>query len=151
MTNEVAERLRGQGYVVSVLSSIQRQPDSPDSIDYKKLDFAEDIALQLWFEEVGFYSGFGQTSFGPKLNVSAIAFTKGGKSYPYETTIYYGVDAKPGKDWAIVAPDTAYFASFELLLSAVPAVDELYRDALRKVADRVVTQLKLALPPPVRE
>lgn len=39
-----------------------------------------------------------------------------GADHPFSTTIYHGVDARPNKDWAIMAPDTANIPSFEVLM-----------------------------------
>ena len=146
LTDMLAERLRAIGYRVTVLSNIPRSPDDPDSIDYEKLSFAGDIALQVRIEAIGYYSGFGSNAFVPKVNVGAISFTPGGINYPYEASVYYGVDAKPGKDWAISSPETANYETYEALTADLKAVDAIYRDALSKIADRVVSQFKVTSP-----
>lgn len=146
LTAQVAEKLRAGGYRVAVLDNLTRPADDPDSIDYEKLVFEGDIALQVRIEAIGFHSGFGSAAYLPKVNVGAMSFTRQGKEFPYEGSVYFGVDAKPGKDWAIVSPESASYPTYEALSSSASAVDAIYREALSRIAERVVTQFKAASP-----
>jgi len=146
LTDQIAERLRSGGYQVVVLNDIARPADDPDSIDYEKLAFENDIALQVRIEGIGFYSGFGSASYVPKVNVGALSFTRRGAKYPYEASVCYGVDAKPGKDWAILSPESFNYPTFEALTADPSAVDAIYREALSKIAERVVAQFRASSP-----
>lgn len=146
LTAQLAERLRGLGYQVSVLENLQRPKDDPDGIDTEKLAFDADVALQVRIDAIGYYSGFGSPAFVPKLNVSAMSFTPKGATYPYEGTVYYGLDAKPKQDWAIVSPPAYNITTFDEMAANPGKVDAVYREALEQIAERVVGQFKMVSP-----
>ena len=142
----VAHRLRAAGYEVRVLESIARRPDDPDNVDIENLAFDEDVGLQLGFDAIGFHSGMGTQAYVPKLNVDVHSFPRGAQWYPYSTTLFFGVDARPNEDWAIVAPAEASFPSFDALISGPAAVDAVYRQALDQLAERVAMQFQAQSP-----
>lgn len=146
-SERVAEKLVAAGYQVKVLSEVTRPPKSPDSVDYEALDFSEDIALHLRLDAIGFYSGFGSSDYVPKVNVSGISFTRKGKDYPYEGNLHFGVDARAGKDWAIASTKEDNFPSFDALIAEPKKADAIVREALTKLAERLVLQFKAASPP----
>ena len=111
-----------------------------------RIAFESDLALQVRIEAIGFHSGFGSVAYLPKVNVGVISFTRKGADYPYEASIYFGVDARRGKDWTILSPETVNFASYEALVADPVAVDAIYREALGKIADRLVAQFKAVSP-----
>lgn len=142
----VADRLRAAGYQVRLIEPEHRDPADPDGVDLEALVFDEDIGMQLQFDTMGFYSGMGTLSYAPKVNVDAHSFLRNGAENPFSTTIYYGVDARPNKDWAIMAPDTANIPSFEVLMGEPERVDAVYRDALKLLAERIADQFMMSSP-----
>lgn len=142
----VAERLRAAGYQVRLIEPENRNPEDPDGVDLEALVFDEDIGMQLQFDTMGFFSGMGSMGFAPKVNVDAHSFLRSGAENPFSTTIYYGVDARPNKDWAIMAPDAANIPSFEVLMGEPERVDAVYREALKLLAERIATQFMTSSP-----
>ena len=142
----VADRLRAAGYQVRLIEPEHRDPEDPDGVDLEALVFDEDIGMQLQFDTMGFFSGMGSLAFVPKVNVDAHSFLRSGAENPFSTTIYYGVDARPNKDWAIMAPDTANIPSFEILMGEPERVDAVYRDALKLLAERIANQFMASSP-----
>jgi hypothetical protein len=142
----VADRLRAAGYQVRLIEPEHRDPADPDGVDLEALVFDEDIGMQLQFDTMGFFSDMGTMGFAPKVNVDAHSFLHSGAENPFSTTIYYGVDARPNKDWAIMAPDTANIPSFEVLMGEPERVDAVYRDALNLLAERIATQFMASSP-----
>lgn len=146
LTGKVAEKLRDSGYRVSILNDVERSKDDPNSIEYEKVRFDTDVALFIRFDAVGFHSGFGSTSYVPKVNVTAFAFPQGAETYPYEGTVYYGVDARAGKDWAIVSPESANVDTFDTLMAEPQRSVRIYAQALDQIAERIAAQFKAAIP-----
>jgi hypothetical protein len=146
LSSLVADRLRAAGYQVRLIEPEHRDPADPDGVDLEALVFDEDIGMQLQFDTMGFFSGMGTLGFAPKVNVDAHSFLRSGAENPFSTTIYYGVDARPNKDWAIMASDTANIPSFEVLMGEPERVDAVYRDALNLLAERVATQFMQSSP-----
>jgi hypothetical protein len=146
LTTLVADRLRAAGYQVRLIEPENRDPEDPDGVDLEALVFDEDIGMQLQFDTMGFFSGMGSLAFAPKVNVDAHSFLRSGAENPFSTTIYYGVDARPNKDWAIMAPDTANIPSFEILMGEPERVDAVYRDALKLLAERIANQFMTSSP-----
>ncbi len=142
----VAHRLQAAGYQVRVLDGLVRNPQDPENIDVENLAFEEDVGLHLQFDAIGFHSGMSTLSYAPKLNVDVYSFPRGAAWYSYSTTLFFGVDARPNEDWAIVAPANATFPTFEALIGDPAAVDAVYRDALDQLAERVVTQFQVQSP-----
>jgi hypothetical protein len=142
----VAERLRAAGYQVRLIEPERRDPEDPDGVDLEALVFDEDIGMQLQFDTMGFFSGMGTMGFAPKVNVDAHSFLRSGAETQFSTTIYYGVDARPNKDWAIMAADTANIPSFEILMGEPERVDTVYREALKLLAERIAAQFMKASP-----
>ncbi|WP_288254404.1 hypothetical protein [uncultured Hydrogenophaga sp.] len=146
LAERVAQRLRAAGYAVRVLEQVDRKPDDPDNIDVESLTFEEDIGLHLQFDAIGFHSGMGTSEYVPKLNIDAYSFPRGAEWYPYSTTLFFGVDARPDKEWAIVAPAGATFPTYEALIGNPASVDTVYRNALDQLAERVVAQFQVQSP-----
>ena len=143
----LVEKLTAAGYEVTVLENVPRTPDSPDWVDYETIDFKEDIGLHVRIDAIGYQSGMGSAAFVPRLNVSATSFTRKATEYPYEKSIYYGSDARPGKDWAIVSPESANAPSFEALMADPASSSRTFSEASEQVLDRIVAEFKASSPP----
>jgi hypothetical protein len=106
-TDEVAEGLRSHGLQVVILQDLQRKSGEPDNVDYDKITTDADVILHLWIQEVGLYSSHTSANYIPRFNASGNLWVKGQEDTLYSQDIYYGVDAKKGKSWAI-APDPKF-------------------------------------------
>lgn len=121
-TREVAAELRGYGFSVEILEGIQRRPNDPDNVDYEKISTDADAILHLWIDEVGVYSSHMSAQYIPRVNLGGKLWAKGHEDSIYDETIYYGVDAKAGKKWAIV-PDAKYaYPNFDAVMSHIDEI-----------------------------
>lgn len=97
-TEEVAAALRGQGFSVEILDGIARPVDEPDNSSPYSL------------------------SYIPRANASRKIWVNGQEESLYDEEMYYGVDAKKGKEWAIVPDPKFAYRSFDAVM---PGIDEV--------------------------
>jgi hypothetical protein len=144
LTQRVAQALRGRGYEVEVLEGISRSEDDPDNVDYDAVHADADALLHLWISEVGVYSSPLSTRYVPRVNASARLLVKGQQAYLYEEDIYFGVDAREGKAWAIL-PDPKYsYETFEELMAKIDEVRATFDAGVQQIASRMSEQIERA-------
>jgi len=140
-TQEVADELRGFGFSVEILQGIRRPPNEPDNVDYDKITTDADAILHLWIEEVGVYSSPMSAQYIPRVNIGGKLWAKGGEDSIYDETIYYGVDARAGKKWAIV-PDAKYaYANFDSVLSHIDEVQTALSAGTLEISKKMTEQI----------
>jgi len=140
-TEEIAIALRGYGFTVVVLEGLTRPVDEPDNIDYDKVSTDADAILHLWISEVGLYSSQLSLNYIPRVNASGALFVKGPDGSVYDGDIYYGVDAKKGKEWAIV-PDVKFaYPSFEAVMSNIDDVRSAFAIGAVEISKRMSEQI----------
>jgi hypothetical protein len=140
-TKEVVTELRGYGFTVVVLEGLTRPADNPDDIDYDKVSTDADAILHLWISEVGLYSSHLSRNYIPRVNASGKLFVKGQDDNVYDGDIYYGVDAKKGKKWAIV-PDAKFaYPSFEAVMSNIDDVRFAFTTGAFEISKRMSEQI----------
>lgn len=144
-TNAIAEGLRGHGYTVQVLENLPRTPGDPDSVDYQTLQHTSDAALHVYFSSVGLVSPASSANYRPRVNMSGIVFVKGSPNYLYEEDVLYGVDAREGKKWAIVADEKLAFPDFEYVLDNLELVRGAFLTGAKAVAQRMADQIHAAV------
>src|SRR5260370_1251981 len=140
-TEEVAAALRGYGFTVEILDGLTRPANDPDNIDYDKVSTAADAILHLWISEVGLYSSHMSRNYIPRVNASGKLFVKGQDDNVYDGDIYYGVDAKKGKDWAIVLDAKFAYPSFEAVMSNVDEVRSAFATGALEISKRMSEQI----------
>jgi hypothetical protein len=141
LTQEVATALRGHGFTVEILEGLARPADDPDNVDYDKITSNADAILHLWISEVGLYSSGFSLDYIPRVNAGAKLFVQGQEDNIYSEDIYYGVDARKGKEWAIV-PDAKYaYRSFELVMSNIDEVRSAYAAGVLEISQRMSEQI----------
>jgi hypothetical protein len=141
LTQEVAVALRGRGFTVEILEGFARPADDPDNVDYDKITSNADAILHLWIAEVGLCSSGFSLDYIPRVNAGAKLFVQGQEDNIYSEEIYYGVDARKGKEWAIV-PDAKYaYRSFELVMSNIDEVQTAYATGVLEIAHRMSEQI----------
>jgi hypothetical protein len=145
LTDAVAASLKAKGYEVTILQNLQRTAGSPDYFEYAKLPESADAIVHVYFSDVGLESPRGKTEFFQRLNVTGAIYVPKNKSYPYESAIYYGIDAKEGKDWAIAADPKHVYPSFEYVISNLDTVRANFKVGLALVADRLADQIHAAM------
>jgi hypothetical protein len=146
LTEKVAAELRRRGVVVVVLESISRPADDPDNVDYDKIASDADAILHLWISEVGLYSSHTSVDYIPRVNAGAKLFVKGQEDNIYSEDIYYGVDARKGKEWAIV-PDPKYaYRSFDAVVSNMKEVRSAFAAGVAEISLRMSEQIFRSLP-----
>ncbi len=121
-TEEVAAALRGYGFTVEILQGIARPADDPDNVDYEKIHTDADAILQLSILEVGVYSSGYSLNYIPRVNASGNLWVNGQEDSLYSDEIYYGVDAKKGKKWAILPDPKFAYRTFEAVMSNLEEV-----------------------------
>ena len=141
----VVAALRGAGYPVEVLDTLARDPEDPDDIDYDKVVTDAEAILQLRFREVGLLSPSSSTSYLPQVNIDGKLYIRSRDDSVYDEGLYYGVDAKPGKPWAIAGDPRYAYAYFDLILERIAEVRESFSTATAALADLMAVQLREAL------
>lgn len=141
LTEEVAAALRGHGFTVQILEGLPRPAGDPDNVDYDKISSDADAILHVWISEVGLYSSGFSLDYIPRVNAGGKLFIKGQDDNIYSEDIYYGVDARKGKEWAIV-PDAKYaYRSFDLVMSNVDELRSAYATGVREIGKRMSGQI----------
>jgi hypothetical protein len=141
LTDAVATALRGYGFTVEILDDVKRPPDDPDNIDYDKVSTHSDAILHLKIDEVGLYSSHTSTDYLPRVNISAKLFVKGLDDDVYEQDLCYGVDARKGKEWAVVADPKFAYPSFEAVMTDIDAVRAAFLTGTREIGLKVSEQI----------
>ena len=141
VTEEVATALRSYGYAVEILQGLRRPADSPDTVDYDKIATDADAILHLWIDEVGVYSSAMSTLYVPRVNVVGEMWLKGREDTLYNEEIYYGVDARKGKAWAIV-PDPKYaYPTFDAVMANIENVRTAFATGASEISKRMSEQI----------
>jgi hypothetical protein len=141
LTENVAAELRSRGFTVEILGDLKRPADDPDNVDYDKISSDADAILHLWISEVGLYSSRLSVDYIPRVNAGAKLFIKGREDNIYDEDIYYGVDAKKDKEWAIV-PDAKYsYRSFDLVMSNIGDVRAAFATGVLQISRRMSEQI----------
>ena len=141
LTEAVATALRGYGFTVEILDDVKRPPGDPDNIDYDNVSTHSDAILHLRIDEVGLYSSHTSTDYLPRVNISAKLFVKGLDDDVYEQDLCYGVDARKGKEWAIVADPKFAYPSFEAVMTDMDAVRAAFLTGTREIGFKVSEQI----------
>jgi hypothetical protein len=140
-TSEVARSLREYGFAVEILEGVPRPANELDNVDYDKVTTNADAILHLWISEVGLYSSHTSLNYIPRVNASANLFVRGRDESVYENEIYYGVDAKKGKEWAIV-PDAKFaYPSFDAVMSNIEDVRSAFESGALEIGKRMSEQI----------
>jgi hypothetical protein len=137
LTDKVAAALRSYGFTVEIMDGVARSADDPDNVDYDKVSSDADAILHLWISEVGLYSSRISLDYIPRVNAGAKLFVKGADDNIYDEDIYYGVDARKGKEWAIV-PDAKFaYRSFDLVMTNIDDVRSAFSIGVLQISQRM--------------
>jgi hypothetical protein len=141
LTEEVVAALRGDGFDVEILKELTRPADDPDNIDYDKVSTDADAILHLWISEVGLYSSHLSRNYIPRVNASGRLFVKGQDNDVYDEDLYYGVDAKKGKEWAIVPDPKFAYPSFDAVMSNIDEVRSAFATGTLEISKRMSEEI----------
>ncbi len=146
LTEAVAEALRGRGYAVRVVQAGPGRPDDPPGAGPGARSGAPNGALlRLLAPQIGFHTPAMSLACLPRLNATAV-MSVGGRAAPlYDATLHYGVDARPGRPWAIVADAAFAYADFDAVLADPGGVQAGFSAGLRQVGARMAEQIDAAL------
>jgi hypothetical protein len=144
LTAQVAAALRGYGFTVDILEGLARPNDDPDDVDYEKLSANADAILHLRISEVGMYSSRLSVNYIPRLNASGKLFEQGRDDNVYDEDIYYGVDAKKGKAWAIVPNAKFSYRWFDDVMADIDGVRSAFAIGVQEISLRMSEQLSNA-------
>jgi hypothetical protein len=141
LTEQVVTSLRDHGFTVEILDGVARPADDLDNIDYDKVSTNADAILHLWISQVGLYSSPLSSNYIPRVNASGKLFVRGEDDNVYDEDLYYGVDAKKGKTWAIL-PDPKYaYPSFDAVVARIEEVRSSFADGTREISTRMSAQI----------
>lgn len=148
ITEQAVTALRACGFSVEILQDLKRRPNEPDNVDYEKITTDADAILHLWIDEVGVYSSHMSTDYIPRVNAGGKLWVKGQDDSIYDEVIYYGVDAKKGKAWAIV-PDAKYaYPTFDAVMANIGEVRAAFAIGALEITKRMSEQIYSAAMPP---
>jgi hypothetical protein len=140
-TDEVVAALRGYGFTVEVLEGVARPVNDPDNVDYDKISAGADAILHISLSEVGLYSSHMSRNYIPRVNASGRLFMKGQDDTLYDEDICYGVDAKKGKEWAIL-PDAKFaYSSFDAVMTHIDEIRSSFSLGALAIAQRMSGQI----------
>jgi hypothetical protein len=141
VTQEVAAALQSRGFKVEILEDIKRPAAEPDNVDYDKITTHADAILHLWIDEVGLYSAHTSTNYIPRVNIFARLFVKGQEDNVYDNNLYYGVDAKKGKEWAIVPEAKFAYPSFGAVMANIDSVRLAFDTGAQEISLKISEQI----------
>jgi hypothetical protein len=141
LTQEVVAALRAYGFTVEILDGVARPADDPDNVDYDKVSTGADAILHLWISEVGLYSSQLSLKYVPRVNASGKLFVKGRDDNVYDGDLYFGVDAKKDKEWAIL-PDAKFaYPTFDAVMANIDDVRSSFATGILKISERMSEQI----------
>lgn len=141
LTEEVANGLRNRGFDVVILTDLRRPQEDPDNVDHDKLVTDADAVLHLWIQEVGLYSSHTSAYYIPRVNAAGEVFVKGREEDLYRQDIYYGVDARKGKSWAIVPDPKFSYRYFDDVLDRFDEVRSSFEIGARAIGQKMSEQV----------
>jgi hypothetical protein len=144
-TDAVATALRNRGYDVQVLGNIARNPEDPDDVDYAKLSYSADAVLHLYFDELGIYIQRSSRLYLPRLNASARLHVRGHPALLHDDSVYYGIDATPGKSWGIVADPRYAYRDVEFVIDNIESLREALAVRAQEVGKRIAERVDAAV------
>lgn len=145
LTAIVVDALRAAGYPVEVLDKLERDPEDPDDIDYEKIKTDADAIVQLRINEIGMFSSKLSPDYLPRVNVDGKLYIRSRDDSVYDETLYYGVDAKEGKPWALVSDRRYTYASFDDVMGKVDELSVVFEEATIALSNLLAGQLREAL------
>jgi len=145
LTATVVDALRAAGYPVEVLDNLVRPADDPDDIDYAHIKTDAEAIVQLRINEIGMFSSKLSPDYLPRVNVDGKLYIRSRDDSVYDETLYYGVDAKAGKPWAIVSDPRYVYPNFEDVMSRADELSVVFENATIALSNLLATQLQEAL------
>ena len=143
MTTALLAALNARGFDVQMMEGVDRPPDSPDDIDYRKLP-GTDPVLHVYFDEVGMYSSRFSLDYVPRVNVKARWVRAQSDDEIYGETINYGADSSGEKSWSVPADPRFKWPSFDAITQQPELVAAGYDAAVDAVAERIAINVLAA-------
>ena len=150
LTSTVVDALRGAGYRIEPVDGLRRDPEDPDKLDLEKVPTDAEAVLHLRINEVGLFSSPFSADYVPRVNVEASFYVRSIDDTIYDEALYYGVDAKDGKPWAIVVDPKFTYATFDVVIARQDELREVFESATLALAQVIARQLLAAIAAKVR-
>ncbi|HEX9450873.1 MAG TPA: hypothetical protein VF934_05615 [Burkholderiales bacterium] len=144
LTKALLEELSRQGYEVELIERAQAKADDPDDIDYTRIH-ADGAVLHVWIQDIGMDSSVWRTDYLPRLTVAVNLIYPMDEEFLYEEWLYYGSEAKEGKNWSVPGKPRYRFASFEEMLNNPDQIVENFDDGIRATAQHVGREFRRAV------
>ncbi|WP_353091668.1 hypothetical protein [Methylibium sp.] len=145
LTNVLVEELKGGGYDVVIVDAVPVPEDEPDEMDYRQFKTDVDAILYVYFDDVGLHSGAGSNDYRPRVNISGALHLKDVEDDFYHEDFSYGVDARAGKSWAVMADPRYAYPSFEAVIAKAPEIREAFESGAQAIGRRMAADIKSAL------
>jgi hypothetical protein len=133
---------------VEILYQIAPPAEDPDDVDYDKITAECDAILHLWITGLGMYSSPLSLHYVPRVDAAARVYVKGRKDFLYDEEILYGVDARKGKEWAILPDPKFSYDTFESVMASIDEVRVAFAVGTDEIGKRMVEQLDRSIRKP---
>lgn len=144
MTKAILEELPRQGYEVELIERVDGKGDDPEDIDYTTIH-ADGAVLHVWIQDIGMDSSVLRNDYLPRLTVAVRLIYPLDQQFLYEEWLYYGSEAKEGKNWSVAGKPRYRFASFEEMLNNPDQIVENFDDGIRATAQHIGREFRRAV------
>jgi len=143
MTKALLEELPRYGYEVELIERAPGKADDPDDIDYTRIH-ADGAVLHVWIQDIGWILRYGEKTTSPPDRCGD-SYIPTDERPMYEEWLYYGSEAKEGKNWSVPGQPRYRFAGFEEMLSNPDQIVENFDDGIRATAQHAGREFRRAL------
>ena len=141
LTESIVRSLRSMGYEVTILSNLKRDPTDPENVDIEKVPHTADAVVHAYFRDTGVQSPRMKTDFYPRVSVNLVSFVPKGKAPAKYSTLYYGLDAVPGRGDSIPAEVKYVYPNYEFIMSNIPMLRTNFTVAANQLGGLVAQHL----------
>lgn len=143
-TAALKEELQREGYEVTQISEVKRQPDDPTEIDFSSIKTDAQAILTAHYSDAGLFSGYLSTHFVPRLCLDVELLTPDGENELYSQDIEYGAYAKKRTEDEIPSDPKYAYGTFAEAMKNQPQVLESFRIGIHEIAALVAKQIRAA-------
>ena len=144
MTAALTAALTENGVGLVPLDEIKYWKDDPRSLEFAQLKSSSNLVLVTHIDEVGVVSARSTTTYAPRFNVTFSLVDRRTEDSFYDTTIYYGVDARKNTEDQILADPKHVFETYEQAMQHGEDMATMFREGIRKIAALAAPQVRNA-------
>lgn len=144
LTQATLEELAKQGYEVELIERPEGTPRNPEDIDYTGIH-ADGAALHVWIQDLGMASSVFRNDYIPRLTVAVELIYPQDSEFLYEEWLYYGAEAKEGKNWSVPGKPHYLFSNFEQMVNNPDQIVEDFDEGIRATAQHIGREFRRAV------